>query len=236
MDDTGTPRNPHEKARRTRARRPMRAALLAGVAGGALALAPPAIAQPDDAPGATFAGLVIPAPLQRADIAITSATGRAWRAGPAQRLYLDGEVRVTIGDHRFVAGRAVCWFEPVQREGAAGVVEPLWQVALYLDDVADPAADAAVAQSADRLLVTAIVSGEISVRPDVFRDGRPTEADAADYIAQAEARLARYLALVAAGQAAVDDPAGPQIVDSQRLEPLPTPERIDPASLLPSAV
>jgi hypothetical protein len=233
MDDTEMPRTPHHNARRAPLRR---LAIIAAIAGCALSVAPGALAQPDASPGDTFAGLVLPAPLQRADIALDAAAGNAWRAGPVQRLYLEGEVRVTIGDHRFVAERAACWFEPVQREGGAGVVEPLWQVALYLENVSDPAADATVAQSADRLLVTAVISGEIKAAPAVFREGRPTDPVPAAFLAQAESRLARYLALVAAGQAESTDPAGPQIVASERLEPLPTPERIDPASVLPGAI
>jgi len=205
------------------------AALLAGVVG--CALAAPAAAQTVPT-GRTFENIVLPAPLQRADVRLEAAEGWAWRDDSVQRLLLEGEVRVTVGDNRFVAERAACWFEPVQREGGPGA-EPLWQIAMYFEGVSDPAADATVAQSADRLLVTVAVSGEVRIEPAAFRDGRPADPAADAFIGQAEARLGRYLARVIADEV---EPGDSPIVASERLEPLPTPERIDPATVLPEAV
>jgi len=216
---------------------------LACVAGLAIALGAPALAQETipEAPlrqgvpsGRTFESLILPAPLQRADITLLGDVGWAWESGNVQRLLMEGEVRVTIGANRFVADRAACWFEPVQREDADGE-EPLWQVAMYLENVSDPAADAAVARSARRLLVTAAISGEVRVRPAVFRDGRPEEEGAGAFVAQSELRLSRYLVSVLEGDAPPGPPGSPQIVERDRLEPLLTPERIDPASVLSPA-
>ncbi|TVQ30080.1 MAG: LPS-assembly protein LptD [Phycisphaeraceae bacterium] len=144
------------------------------------------LAQPAGAPidGRSFSGIDLPADPQRADVVMQSLRGDAWREGTTQRLLLDGDVRVRIGVFDFVAARAVVWIEPVQLAG-----QPLEQVAIYFDDVRDPGADAAVAQTAERLLVTAIVEGQLSLRVDRLREGRPTSA----FLIEGEARLARYL-------------------------------------------
>lgn len=177
---------------------------LAAIAGSALALAAhptPLFARqptPTVHSGRDFGAVTLTAPAQAADVVLAAQRVRAWtepaRPGGAavRRLVLDGAVRVTIGAHDFNAARAVVWVEPVESEGRA-----LQQVAVYFENVQDLGADAVVAQSADRLLVTAVVDGELKLKADTLAPGR-TESDV---LRDGEARFARFLDDATAGPA-----------------------------------
>lgn len=147
--------------------------------------------------GRDFAGVLFPDQPRDADLSI--ATSRAWvwnvdpsaRAGgsPTQRISLVGDVQVTLGSYRFTASRASVWLQNIAPQGS----DPVRQVAIYFDRVADPAAQASVSYAADRLLVTGVLAGDLSIRADILRDARPAPSA---FLAESEARLARYLASI----------------------------------------
>ncbi len=161
-----------------------------------LCAATPCVAQ-DAAPsprldGRDFDGLLVDAPLQALNATLTASYVTAWEEGSTRRLLLDTDAEVAIGPYRFRAKRCVVWVERVTLPGDGGEAN---QIALYFDQVRTPGAAPAVSQSADRLLVTALVSGELSVTADVFERGRPY----GPFVGDAEYRFSQRLAQIVAG-------------------------------------
>ena len=151
--------------------------------------------------GRTFGGVAIGAGVQEGAMVFRSSQAAAWSEGEGlgatRRLLLTGDVLVELGVYRFSAARAVVWLEQI------GVAEedpsiPVYQVAVYFDRVGDPGAEAGISQVGDRLLVTGILAGEVTLRTDVMRPGRP---EGEPLLAEGEARLARLLADVLGARA-----------------------------------
>lgn len=194
-----------DRAHRQPARRPAAGVCLGALLGALAALlapgVPPAAAR--QAPrfdGRDFAGLDFPAPAQRADVSLAGARAWAWNNRGTNRLLLERDVRITIGAFSLLADRAAVWAEPIELGGENGE-----QIAVFMQNARDPAAAAGIAQQADRLLVTAVTLGsKVSLRADVLNPARP-EGD--PFLAEAEARLARYLDELARGPAS-PPPAG----------------------------
>jgi len=168
--------------------------------------------------GRDFAGLRLGMPTQRGTLALAAARVSTWTedapglsGSPAgqtvgdsvQRLLLKGDVRIDIAGGSFSAAKAAVWIEPL-RAGTSSV-KPLWQVAVYFDRVGEAAGEHGVQQTGDRLLVTAIVEGELDLAAASVQSERP-EGDI--FLIEAERRLARYLATLASGSAS-DIEAGP---------------------------
>ncbi|MEC9374119.1 MAG: hypothetical protein VYC34_09755, partial [Planctomycetota bacterium] len=195
--------------------------LLVGAAVG-LALPPAALAattqdvDPAASPytGRDFAGVDLPVTPQRADVRLEGLRTFAWNEGVTKRLLIEGNVRIKIGAFDFTADRATVWIEPVQLAG-----QPLEQIAVYLDNARDPGAAAEVSQSAERLLVTAIIEGEQTLQTNRLLQRRPAGA----FLEAGERRLAAYLA-----RAGGDQPPGvminpewtpPTLVDRRPISP-----------------
>ena len=163
-------------------------ALLGGVSGAASSQ--PVFDQPIT--GRDFAGLDLPVQPQSGDAILEARGGWAWADGDARRLLLHDEVRVRLGGYDFRADRAVVWIEPRQTD--AGRV---WYLAFYFENLRTPLASARFSQSARRLLVTAAVTGKISLRVALLQQGRPEDDS---FLAESESRLARRLqTLIAQG-------------------------------------
>jgi len=159
--------------------------------------------------GRTFAGLELPENVIPAGAAFRADMAWAWNEGPTRRLLLEGDVRVTIGVHSFRARGAVAWLEPTIIGG-----EQAHKVALYFDEVFDPRADAAVGLSADRILITGVISGRRSLETNSLNRGRPETA----FLAEGERRLAQHLRDIAqAGRAGADPFAGEIVEQSPAL-------------------
>jgi hypothetical protein len=133
----------------------------------------------------------------------------SWREeGPqgTQRLLLQGDVRIRVGLYKFGSARAVVWMEPLEpstrRPG-----QSLWQIAIYLDRVGDPSAEAGGSQTGDRLLLTAIVDGD----PTIAADNVIRERSNDPLVVEGEARLASFLAAAAGPDDAIDPEMPPPI-------------------------
>ncbi len=144
--------------------------------------------------GRDFDGLLVDAPLQALSATLRASRVTAWEEGTTRRLLLDTDAEVAIGPYRFRSRRCVAWVERVQLPDNRGEAN---QIALYFDEVRTPGAAPAVTQSADRLLVTALVSGDVSVTADVFERGRAY----GPFVGDGEFRLSQRLAQIVA-----DDP------------------------------
>lgn len=165
--------------------------------------------------GRDFGGLRLTSPAQVTDLVIAGTKAWTWEEGSGptgtQRLLLQGDARVEIGQYQFTASQAVVWIEQIETADVPAVppaasdasgepAEPrrTYQIAVYFDRVSDPGApagEAGLSQAGDRLLVTGVIYGAIALRSDVMRPFRPGSA----FITEAEARLGRFLA-AATGQ------------------------------------
>ncbi|MBL8991140.1 MAG: hypothetical protein JNJ48_06120, partial [Phycisphaerae bacterium] len=151
--------------------------------------------------GRDFAGTRLPVATQRGGISIRAQRIATWSEEPAggaainptasmgtQRAYLRGDVEITLAYARFRAARAVVWIEPLEES----VVHPgqwIQQVAVYFDRLSDPAGEPGIAPSADRILVTGVIDGPLSLAGDSVASGRPADV----LIVEGERRLGRYL-------------------------------------------
>lgn len=113
-----------------------------------------------------------------------------------ERLLLRGDVKVELGSYRFTAAQACVWVQrlgPVVGDG--GGQRQRMQVAICFDRVSDPGAEAGFSQAADRLLVTGIIEGAISLRADGVKPERPAPGAPGDaFVVESEQRLAEHLA------------------------------------------
>lgn len=152
--------------------------------------------------GRDFAGVRLSAPVQTGGLQLAAQRATYWNqepppgptpgttiGGPVQRVLLEGDVRVGLGVYRFTAARAVVWIERLEPSRSAPG-EFLQQVAIYFDRVSDPAAQAGSSQAGDRLLVTGLVEGPVTLAAD---SSRPTPATG-PLVDEAQRRLAALLA------------------------------------------
>ncbi|MBY0395769.1 MAG: hypothetical protein K2X91_04765, partial [Thermoleophilia bacterium] len=135
--------------------------------------------------------------------ALSTAVANATIGGPVQRLLLRGDVHISLGVYDFSAARAVVWLEYLGPSTASPGTD-LYQVAIYFDRVGEPTAGAGTVQSGDRLLVTGIVAGRVSLDAASLRQGRPALASVGPasggaapgdelLLVEGEQRLARLL-------------------------------------------
>jgi len=173
--------------------------------------------------GRTLGGLLVEAPLQAHDVSLAASSVTAWDEDNTRRLLLDRDVEIAIGPYRFRAARAVVWIEKVDLPDDLGAGEAT-QLAIYFDQVRTPGAAPAVTQSAERLLVTALVSGGLQVRADVFDRGRPFGPFVGDAEFRLSQRLSRMLERDPEFVASTFDRGGWRAPEAYRLDLIETPE------------
>jgi hypothetical protein len=149
--------------------------------------------------GRDFAGLTLAGPVQSGGIPLVANRATQWtEADGTQRLFLQGDVRVSLGLFSFHAAQAAVWIRQIDAgrpgvEGGPAAIDPTWQVAVYLDRLGAAATEYGSTQSGDRLLVTAVVKGPLSLKADLLRSGRAVDP----VVIEGEARLANLLARLA---------------------------------------
>lgn len=196
--------------------------------------------------GRNFGGLRLGMSVQRGELTFGASRASSWTqqpepgpqpgqtlGGPTLRLVLEGDARLTLGTRTLSAARAVVWLE---RLDPAASGPGLYQVAAYLDRAGDAGAESGVGVFGDRVLVTALVLGEPSLNADLVKPRDP-EAPSDDLLAEAEARLGRYLAKLDAGPSAPPEaPFAPSLRTGITLDSAPwTPSEgrpFEPASPL----
>jgi len=126
-------------------------------------------------------GVVLPQTPLQTDAVIRARSAATWRAGSDHRLLLEDEVSFDIGGYGFKARRAVVFITP--RHVHSGRV---YELAIYLDDVTEWGGHGPIQAQASRLLVTAVVKGEVVLRTDQLQrrsaDGQALVRDAAERV------------------------------------------------------
>jgi len=148
--------------------------------------------QPDWMRGLDFGGIRLPSEARDADAVFSARRAWSWRSGRADRLVLQGDVRVHIDVFDFAAERAVVWLEQMSLEQGR-----VWQIAVYFDNVRTPLAAAAIAQSSRRLLVTGVIRGDVTLKTPLLNN---QPAPTTPFLAEAENRFARRLIALAGEQ------------------------------------
>ncbi|MEM9084135.1 MAG: hypothetical protein AAGB34_11110, partial [Planctomycetota bacterium] len=214
----------------------MRASRITGMAALLVLAAGSAAAQADPATipvysGQDFAGIDLPAPARANDASFAARRGHAWEVENVQRLLLERDVEARIGLTTFYADRLSVWIEPItlnvldDDENVQQVRGH--QIAMYFDNLRSPAsAPGALAQEADRLLVTAVlVDAQIDLSTDLLLRGRP-EVNR-DFLLESEDRLAGLLLEITNQPLPKEEPV---------LAAIPVPARIDPSQFAPKPI
>ncbi|MCB9848974.1 MAG: LPS assembly protein LptD [Phycisphaeraceae bacterium] len=175
-----------------------------------LGFALPGVAQPADLAleridGRTFQGLELPENVLPGGARFRADKAYAWDEGTTRRLLLSGDTVISVGIHTFRARRAVVWMEPTIINGAQA-----HKLAIYFDDVFDPGSDAGVGLSADRILITGVITGGRTLATDSLDLGRPDTP----FLTQAERRLAQHLTTIAGEGRTRVDPFSGAIVET----------------------
>lgn len=151
--------------------------------------------------GRDFAGTRLSIAPQRGPIRIKAQRAATWSDEPGravainptgaygvERIYLRGDVDITLAYAHFRAARAVVWIEPLE-ESRTTPGAWLHQVAVYFDRLSDPAGEPGITPTADRILVTGVVDGPLSLSADALVQGRPSDV----LVLEGERRFARFL-------------------------------------------
>ena len=161
--------------------------------------------------GTSLGGFVLPTRPIAGGLELSAARGSSWKTDDTQRLFLEGDVRVAIGGYSFSAKSAVVWINrlPIGTDAAT-------QVAIWFERADEPTRRAGLGASGRDLLVTASYLGATRLSLVVNENAAPKGEP---LLRRGEARLARYLRTLAAGNAtlgnrpvldmpvAADDPA-----------------------------
>ncbi len=182
--------------------------------------------------GTNFAGLrYTQAPVQ-GQVILGARRVHAWSEGTTRRLFLSGDVRVTLGGHQFSAARAVAFVERISPEGAT----PRYQVFVYFDRAGtstDAASNTSIQVSGDRLPVRGVIECPegVRLRADALEQGSPRkESDEVALLFDAETAFARSLRRLIPGYV---EPEVPKPV--VRRPNLPFPEEPPAIAEAPSA-
>lgn len=172
---------------------------------------PPADFDPAFITGRDFAGLRLPLAAVAGSIKVRATRAWTWQQSDqpgfstalestVHRLYVQGDVRITVGFREFDAQAACVWIQQVENATDGANV---YQVFLYLINAQTPDADAATSFFADRLPVRGVIDlkESIELKADVVNKGRPD----VPAIAQGESALANSLRKWIEGPAEEDE-------------------------------
>jgi len=115
---------------------------------------------------------VLPNHPLHSDLSLQADRATAWRDERTHVMLLENDVRAAIGNYGFRAERVVAFITP---RAEVGVEQ--WDVELYLDRVRELGGYGPIQTEAPRLLVTAVIEGEVKLKTDrLDRTPKPTHA------------------------------------------------------------
>ena len=121
--------------------------------------------------GRSLGGFVLPTKPIAAGCRLTATRGWTWKTDDTQRLYLEGDVRVTVGGYSLTAQRAIVWVNRLPLGGEAAT-----QLAIWFDHAQEPTRRAGLGASGKELLITATTMGSMELSLLITEQGSPTRA------------------------------------------------------------
>jgi len=138
-----------------------------------------------DITGDRLSGVVLPVEPVAGNITIEAIRAAAWTVDDTKRLWLGGDVRISVAQFTFAADEAAIWINRIPSAG--GTIN---QIALYFDEVSDPTRRAGMGATGNRLLVTGSTRGDVQLTATIMNE---TRASGRDVIKHGESRLADYI-------------------------------------------
>jgi lipopolysaccharide assembly outer membrane protein LptD (OstA) len=173
-------------------------------------------------------GIVLPTVPLPADLEVRHADrAQSWSSGDHQRVLLEGNVRMAIGSYGFRADRAVLFIRPVSRPGRT-----VYDLAIYLDHVRELGNSGPVTAEANRLLVTAMIDGDIRLSTSLL-NRQPADDD--PLVQAAVARVHRYEQALAANMVDAPPPTTAEPPVAERATVPGPPPTAEPAAPSPAA-
>lgn len=139
--------------------------------------------------GRQLGGFVLPVEPVDGPIRISARRAARWLVDDTNRLWISGDVEITIGDHVFTADEATVWINRLP--SARGVIN---QIAVYFDHVDDPTRRAGYGVAGDDVLVTGSALGAVELTATTMNQGRPNRA----IVRRGVLRLQTYLQTIVA--------------------------------------
>ncbi|MBI1373778.1 MAG: LPS assembly protein LptD [Phycisphaera sp.] len=150
-------------------------------------------------------GLALPNVPIPASLEMKSTRANSWTAGSSKYVLLDGDVSIKINAYGLKADRAVAI---ITNQTVNGVEAR--HLGIYLDNVRE-FGGTPIEQEATRLLVTAVITGDVKLQTD---DLSPTPKGDDPLVNAATDRLNRYLTAIAQNTQPL--PGGPRLYDRER--------------------
>ena len=108
-----------------------------------------------------------------------------WTVNETQRLVLDGDVKINIGQYAFQSNRAVVWLNRMDSD--RGLIS---QIAIYFPQVENRTSTAGLGVAGNHVLVTASTTGKIQIHTALMTPGKP---DMPRLLEMAHERMAEHL-------------------------------------------
>jgi hypothetical protein len=156
-------------------------------------------------------GLALPNAPVEADLSLGSDRATSWREGDTHHILLEGNVSIAIGSYAFKSQRAVVFVSPKVLPGLVAK-----DVVIYLDKVGELGGYGPITQSAERLLVTSVLTGKVELATNSHNVN--PEARSNELVKAAHARIDRYRTALAANTISMPkgDPLFPNAVFAER--------------------
>lgn len=144
--------------------------------------------------GSSLGGFVLPSKPIEGGLSMSSMRGYRWKSDDTQRLFLDGDVRITLGGYSFSAKRALVWINRLPLRGSTVGGETASQVAIWFERAEEPTRRAGLGASGRNLLVTGTYLGSTALSLVIDDKGMPNGLfGEAQFVRAGESRLAMYL-------------------------------------------
>lgn len=186
--------------------------------------------------GEDFAGLEFPVVPAAGRVEIEGQRVYSWKSGDAQRLFVSGDAKVTLGGYRFEGRHCALWIKRLSENGDGGT----YQIFLAIDDAGGASLTAASAITTDRLGVRAVIAsaGPPRVRADaVFSEPATDESELLSesgrlFVGASRAMLARSLSRLQDPTWGVEQvPPVPYVRELRLKNPPMVPEKTQPLAV-----
>jgi len=164
--------------------------------------------------GDRLSGVVLPVEPVGGKITLKARRADAWTVDDTKRLLLQRDVEINIGSYNFVADRAVVWLNRLPSE--RGLIN---QIAVYFDQLEDPAKASGTSVDGEKLLVTGSALGSVHLNVALLDEQRPVGRE---LVHRAEQRLAQHLRSIVTGDPRLAQrPQAHPVQDPQQWVPKP---------------